>query len=221
MNTTAPVLRPAAEILRLLVAGKTAQQAADLSGWPKHRVVVLIQSTDGWRYDPNKDTAYQAGTKGKAPLLPDGIPATAPRIPEMPKPAPPATPAVAPAEPAPVRNTIDALLAAAAEIEDKAVQRELGKVLEQLGRLRQTVATVTERRQAEQAIETLERQLAEAKARAKELGVRRTTASPAPPAGGPSTMDIRKWAAEHDIDCPARGKIPAAVREAYDARGDQ
>lgn len=33
----------------------------------------------------------------------------------------------------------------------------------------------------------------------------------------PSTRQLRKWAAENGIDCPARGRIPERVTEAYRA----
>lgn len=195
MSTPATAPKAAAEILRLLVAGKTAQQAADLTGWPRHRVVVLVQSTPGWMLDPNKDTVYQPDNPGMVPRLPDGIPPAAPRLPD------------------PAR-TIDTLLTEAQGLDDKAVQRELGRIREGITRLRAAVATVTERRQVEQKIAALEQQLAESRARAKELGIRTTTTKRT---GRGSTKEIRDWAAEHGIECSPRGKIPAGVQEQYDA----
>lgn len=34
---------------------------------------------------------------------------------------------------------------------------------------------------------------------------------------GPSASEIREWASAQGLDVPARGRIPASVREAYDA----
>ena len=36
-------------------------------------------------------------------------------------------------------------------------------------------------------------------------------------AGGPSAKEVREWARENGHDVPERGRIPAEVREAYDA----
>ncbi|GAB3089891.1 Lsr2 family protein [Nocardioides zeae] len=35
--------------------------------------------------------------------------------------------------------------------------------------------------------------------------------------GGPSAAEVRDWALANGHDVPARGRIPAGVREAYDA----
>lgn len=44
---------------------------------------------------------------------------------------------------------------------------------------------------------------------------RRSSGSAA--AGGPSAKDVRAWARENGHDVPERGRIPEAVRQAYDA----
>lgn len=36
--------------------------------------------------------------------------------------------------------------------------------------------------------------------------------------GGPSPKDVRDWARENNIDVPSRGRIPATVIEAFEAR---
>lgn len=54
-----------------------------------------------------------------------------------------------------------------------------------------------------------------------EQGRRVTTASRrgkrTPQAAGASASEIREWAAAQGMEVPARGRIPAGVREAYDA----
>ena len=42
--------------------------------------------------------------------------------------------------------------------------------------------------------------------------VEQQEAQPAPQPSGP---DVRAWAREHEVVCPARGRIPAAVLEAF------
>ena len=48
-------------------------------------------------------------------------------------------------------------------------------------------------------------------------GGRASTAASASAAGGASAKDVREWARANGHDVPARGRIPADVREAYDA----
>ena len=49
-------------------------------------------------------------------------------------------------------------------------------------------------------------------------GTARRTASSAPAGdGGASAKEIREWARSNGHDVPERGRIPADVREAYDA----
>lgn len=37
-----------------------------------------------------------------------------------------------------------------------------------------------------------------------------------PPKAKPSPPEVRTWASENDVDCPAKGRIPAAVMAAYE-----
>jgi hypothetical protein len=211
---------PADRVKQLLAQGKTAQQAADLTGWPRARVVALINAVHGWLLDHKTDTVYQPDNPGRLPRLPEG---TAPITHEV------------PAKAAVTKGSIDALLTEAAGLDDKTVQRHLAKTTEAIGALREAVRTVAARTAAEHArqqriaearaeVETLERELAEAKARARQLGVKKTAPATArPPAGGPSPKDIRAWAASAGVDCSPNGRIPAGVRAAYDQAhgGDQ
>lgn len=38
-----------------------------------------------------------------------------------------------------------------------------------------------------------------------------------PPATGPSAKTVRAWAADQGLDCPQFGRVPAKIREAFDA----
>lgn len=46
---------------------------------------------------------------------------------------------------------------------------------------------------------------------------RRSTSGRATTGSGPSAKDVREWARENGHDVPDRGRIPAEVRDAYDA----
>jgi hypothetical protein len=49
-------------------------------------------------------------------------------------------------------------------------------------------------------------------------GRKKTSSTPAPAAvSGPSAAEVRAWAVEQGYEIPNRGRIPADVREAYDA----
>lgn len=81
--------------------------------------------------------------------------------------------------------------------------------------------TLTQEREDEQQaaaarrdIERLERQLAEAKARLKGGRASVTVGS------GVSAAELRAWAKANGVECPAMGKVPGAVREAFEAAQD-
>jgi hypothetical protein len=48
-------------------------------------------------------------------------------------------------------------------------------------------------------------------------GARKARKQAASATGGPSPKEVREWAQANGHDVPARGRIPAEVREAYDA----
>ena len=52
---------------------------------------------------------------------------------------------------------------------------------------------------------------------ARRGGGRRASSAPSASASGPSAKEVREWARENGHDVPERGRIPAEVREAYDA----
>lgn len=64
------------------------------------------------------------------------------------------------------------------------------------------------RETARKDVERLERELREAKAVLK--GGATVT-----PIGGPTAAEIRTWAHSEGVECPERGRVPEAVREAY------
>ena len=48
-------------------------------------------------------------------------------------------------------------------------------------------------------------------------GARRSAAKSSAGGSGPSPKEVREWARENGHEVPDRGRIPAEVREAYDA----
>jgi hypothetical protein len=207
---TTPAHADTTRVRQLLATGKTVQQVADLTTWPRQRVVAVINGTKGWLHDSDKDVAYQPDRPGMAPQLPDGTPPTVPD--PGPEPAPNAETKPARLADAPVGQ----LLAGAVDIDDKTVQTQLRKTTEHIARLRQVVTGVEERTAAAREVAELERRLAEARARLKTAGGRRITAGPAS-GTGPTAKEIRAWAKDNGIACNAKGHIPAHVREQYDA----
>lgn len=51
----------------------------------------------------------------------------------------------------------------------------------------------------------------------KVTGGRRTNRPKSSAAGGPAAKDVREWARGAGHEVPERGRIPAEIREAYDA----
>jgi hypothetical protein len=105
----------------------------------------------------------------------------------------------------------------------KKIQNLADKILDDLAKLRGWIdeeaeafrvrqAAAAEKEAARAEVKRLEEQLAEAKAK-----LRGSTVTPTvkPDADGPSAADIRAWAREHDVECPATGRVPGTVREAY------
>jgi hypothetical protein len=221
MNTAiAPA--PAANrerVLRMLAAGKTVQFAADALSIRRQDVMRVVQSTKGWLHDRDRDTVYEAGRRGMAPQLPDGI-----------------SPAVTETGPEArldrrhsandnAMSTISDLIGRARQLDDKAVQRELKKTLDAIAHLRRTVdrteQKVTAAREREQAraaaraeIEELQSKLAAAKTRARELSARGSAAAGQRRAD-PDPKKVRAWAKEHGVEVNEMGRVPRRINEQY------
>jgi chromosome segregation ATPase len=107
-----------------------------------------------------------------------------------------------------------AVLDAADESSRTATRRKAERVRTLLSDLRSTIAAEKaedeQKAAARTEIERLERELAKAKARLRG----RTTLTVA---SSVSAADLRKWAHAQGIDCPPLGRVPNAVRDAYEA----
>ncbi len=105
------------------------------------------------------------------------------------------------------------VIALGLECPDAKVRRAAEKARDAVEVLRGLLAAWEDRASARADVARLEAELAAAKAR--------LTGRPATPStAGTSTTDnreVRAWAAEQGIACPARGRVPQAVRDAYEA----
>lgn len=115
-----------------------------------------------------------------------------------------------------------ALLAAAKQSPSKRIQAAAQKAQDAIAKVRALVdaeeAKVAEHAKADAAkraarseVERLERQLAQAKAK-----LRGPSSKPTSSAGTPAKI-IRAWAADNGVTCPAVGRVPAVVVEAYES----
>lgn len=140
-----------------------------------------------------------------------------------------ASPATAPQEPSspaaqqPV-DGIDAVLAQAAATGVPRLQRAAAKVQDLADELRRDLAEHTREAQLRAELARLESRLAEVKQQlrprraAAPLAAASAPAAPVVPDSGEAAVDtkaVRAWALEQGLDCPARGRIPGAVTDAY------
>jgi hypothetical protein len=187
------------DILRAIANGNTLSQIADLTGHPKGHVVKVARE-NGYALNASADRFVKPVT-----------PLAAVKRPETGADAEQGKAGVRPA----TRDLIDegkassfakvrraaekaqaALDALAAAIEDTRLAEAAKR------------AAAAEKEAARRKVAELERQLAEAKAALR--------GKPAPaPTGTAEAKTVRAWAAANGIDCPTRGKVPAAVVDAY------
>ncbi|PWJ23303.1 Lsr2 protein [Branchiibius hedensis] len=103
----------------------------------------------------------------------------------------------------------------------KARTRALGvKVAALIGDLSQRLAAEERERVAQAAEKAANakrlQRIEELEAELKKLRAKTRSTKTAPPLGAPAAK-VREWASQQGIGCPAYGKIPNTVRDAYDA----
>ncbi|MDF5758576.1 hypothetical protein [Spongiactinospora sp. TRM90649] len=188
-----------AQVLRLLADGKTTQQVADLTSWPRDRVIGLARAQKGWLLSPDTDTVYDPGAKNGKVRVPDTLAAAVP-------------------------SDAAALIARAEASEDPRLRRLATQVRDALGEIRDRLTRAREAAALAQEIATLEEQLAAKKARQRQLsssrrkGPARTPAAPRTvrPTARSKRPGIRAWAAAQGMDCPPQGRVPRSVETAWD-----
>jgi hypothetical protein len=108
-----------------------------------------------------------------------------------------------------------AVLDAADESARAATRRKAEKVRTLLSELRSAVAAERaedqQKVEARKEIERLQLELVKAKARLRSGSTTLTVA------GSVSAAELRKWAQSQGIACPSTGRVPNAVREAYES----
>lgn len=124
-----------------------------------------------------------------------------------------------PAKPAPSGDVVEAaferITTGIDELLDNRNLTQIHKLLatarEQLGKARQRMVDERDKAALQAERKDLEARLAD---------VKRRLAGPASPSGGgPAASVVRAWAAEHGVDCPAKGRIPHQVLDAWRQAG--
>jgi hypothetical protein len=213
------------DIKRQLVAGRTVQQVADRTGWPRQRVTAIINGVKGWMLDPGKDTVYQPDNPGMLAQLPDGVDPGPARLAgnhaatEAASPVPDLS--IELKQPAALLALIGRTLGMLSGFEDATVAKEIGRANTALVQLEDALTIGERRRQAEADLAAAEQVVADAKARLKLLKSGRIPAASTSPVriaspAEPTPKEIRAWAAEHGIECAPNGKIPGPIRQQYD-----
>lgn len=124
-----------------------------------------------------------------------------------------------------VRPAVRDLLDEAEATGDRYLVVRVQKVRSLLEEIRERLSEAREVAEARAEVARLEAELAAAKARLK--GGRAPVSAPPGPESRianhdePSSATLRAWAAERGIDCPGVGRVPKAVREAWQAEQDQ
>ncbi|MBA9005992.1 Lsr2 family DNA-binding protein [Thermomonospora cellulosilytica] len=234
MNRTsepAQTLEPAGDSLpasadlvkRLLADGCTVHQAAQQAAWPRDHILALVNGIPGWRYQPDTDTVYinpdpdpaPAPAPAPVPAAPAGSGGRSGRRSTAKPPRPPRTDATAPAV-----TAVDRMLTDAQQINDPAVRRTLERAWKALADLRDAVDHYKRRQAAEREVAELERRLAAARTRAKELAGRRPSRTPRtarPPQARPRDSEVRAWAKAHGIPVNDHGRVPGDLVRQYEA----
>lgn len=227
--TTATQLTPdELTILKLAVRGRGVSFIAEALNKPREHIGRVLAKhgghTDAWQW------AIDEHDGDTTPRIPTRAPTAPPPRPLPPPAQPAATNGQAPAgkleqlltraaktDTAPVRKARSALLAAVDRLETTLANTEV--------KHREKQAAAAEKAAARAKVESLERQLREAKAalRGKKPGDAATpTKRPATPAAGRDidyvTRVIREWAQANNIPCPTAGRyLPADLVAAYKA----
>lgn len=218
-------------MLKHLASGKTLDQVATIVGKPRPLVLDVV-SKHGYPNSIPKGIEVLTKKIERDNALPPARPRTAGQV-ETPVPPqaqrPPATPALP--QTAPIAtitggsDTLRALIATGKTHSSKRIQAAADRALDAIAKLRHLLTEeeaknaekrrlVEERATRKAEVDRLEQQLADARAALRGTAVASTTA-------GPDAKSIRTWAADNNIDCPAMGKVPTHVRDAYTAAHPQ
>lgn len=125
------------------------------------------------------------------------------------------TPAEQEGEPVGILS-LEALLRRASESDLAATRQAAEKIATGLKDLRQRVAKEAAEKQIRDRIATLEKELAAEQARLRELRpAKNSTRQGSNLPDGVEPKDVRAWAKERGVKCPAHGRIPQTVVDQY------
>lgn len=245
---SAPMPPGGSKALALLLVGHTIAEAARIANFPAGPLRKLATAQKGWLIDEN-GRVYDPSQPGYRPQAPNGVAPADIRWaadlkgnqgtgPALHAAAPAVGPQPSDDEDIEIPTKVDKLLARAAALDDRHVRRALRAAVTALNVLDDQVQMVEERAEAVAAVLEAERQLAEARARAAQLGVKvprgkqaKPPAAPAPAAAAVARVDDMgrdpsKWAPGREPTAtPARRYSPGidydpkAVREWAESQG--
>ena len=222
-----------AEVFNLIADGGRLSAIADLTGLPKGEIVrvarehhyALNVSSDRFQPAPRSKPKPQGIVRpqtdaGAAGDDPDGGRTVASTSDARPAAAP-----ASPVRPTPVLRDViaEGKAHSALRVQRAAVKAEvaLATLANLLDATREAEAAKRAAEKAKAAaraeVERLEKQLADAKAKLRGPARAAAVAVVAPNQAGASAKEIRAWAAANGIDCPATGRVPGAVVDAYAA----
>lgn len=202
------------EILDALASGRTPRAVAtDLALDPT--IVSRVASAHGYPDLTKIAWAANVTRNGETTTTPDGTPRVSPTPATVTR--PPSTATLLERGRTSTRKTTQAL---AARITGQL--ERLARVLDDEARLdAERAAKKAAKQEALAEVRRLEKQLAAARARARNVSASTPRGSTSPYTGSaaqradvPSKV-IRAWAAQNNIDCPKVGRIPARIVDAY------
>lgn len=199
------------KILQKYASGGELQAIADGLDISKEQVADVVDKVVGFSRQRASALLREHDAKTRKPVAVTFAPPA-----DAEPPADPAAPPAVAAKSPPAAGGVGGILGRAEQAGGKYATRaaRIRAAVVELGRDLDAAAEVLE---AERQVEQLRAQLADAAAKLRSL---KTPGTPA--AASSSTLsrtaEVRAWAAEHSIPCPAMGRVPKAVMEAYEGR---
>ncbi|MDN3356042.1 histone-like nucleoid-structuring protein Lsr2 [Actinomadura sp. DC4] len=189
----------ASEITEALLDGRTVKDVAQAYDRPRQQITALISRTDGWSLDPHTDTVV-IGSQHDEPAASADVDLSSHDQPD---------------EDDDFDLTgLERLLHRAEQSETAATRTAAEKARTAVDDLRERVRTEAAEAQIRDEISALEEKLAAARSQLKEIRPGKATARRAP-GDGPTSKEVRAWAAEKGIECSPIGRVPQAIVDMY------
>lgn len=199
-TTPRPTSDDTPKIRRALKDGRTIQWCADAHGWPRHRIKALIDQTPGWLVDATRDTAHifrDGGTET------DHDDTEAKVI------------AMTPTEQEPLSN-LETLIRRGEKSDSPRTRKAAERARSAVEELRTRISAEEVERRVRDEIAELEAKLAAAKQKLPGSATKTAKSSrPSTLPPGLVSKEVRAWATGAGLTCPANGRIPKNVVDAY------